>query len=526
MSQLKKKRLLTLKEKIDVIEAHSKQKLGVRLLGKKFQIGKTQAANIIKNKEELLQKWNANVNVNQKRSFFKTEGFNIDKLIYEWFVKARSKNIPLSGPIIRSKAKEVAEQLNYQNFNASSGWLERFKRRHNISFKTVSGESGSVNPAVVENFNSKLPSLLRGYNPRDIFNADETGLFYRALPNKTYAFKSEKCAGGKMAKDRLTILPCVNMAGESEKLLVIGKAARPRAFRKLNLNSLPVTWRSNKKAWMTTELMTEFLKMFDKRMGLQKRKVLLFLDNATSHPSDLKLKNVKIHFLPPNTTAFCQPLDQGIIKTFKTFYRSAILKHILSRMDSVDSIEELAKSINVLDVVYFIDKAWQKVTPTTIQNCFRKAGFTTSIVPEPDMNFELEDELPLSIIAEMSKMMKQIAPNNIDFETYVGIDEDLILEDDSLDINFEEVESQQEELLGSDGEDAVQEEDHNCDNCIGTSTEALLTLKKMKCFTSRNGDNRGFQLLITLEDHFENVLLSKKNFCQKKILDFFQPSSQ
>jgi hypothetical protein len=68
-------------------------------------------------------------------------------------------------------------------------------------------------------------------------------------------------------------------------------------------------------------------------MGREKRKILLFVDNATSHPKDLKLKNIKIVFLPPNTTSICQPLDQGIIKNFKTWYRALILKHILARMD-------------------------------------------------------------------------------------------------------------------------------------------------------------------------------------------------
>ena len=107
------------------------------------------------------------------------------------------------------------------------------------------------------------------------------------LPDKTFALKGETCTGGKMAKDRLTILHCVNMAGEKERLFVIGKAAKPRAFRNINLNNLPVTWRSNKKAWMTSELMTKA--EFYRKMQIQERKVLLFLDNATSHPRDLKL---------------------------------------------------------------------------------------------------------------------------------------------------------------------------------------------------------------------------------------------
>ena len=65
---------------------------------------------------------------------------------------------------------------------------------------------------------------------------------------------------------------------------------------------------------MTTSIMEDWLKYFDRKMGKGNRNVLLFLDNAPAYPSQLKLKNVKVVFFPPNTTASSQPLDQGIIQ--------------------------------------------------------------------------------------------------------------------------------------------------------------------------------------------------------------------
>jgi hypothetical protein len=64
----------------------------------------------------------------------------------------------------------------------------------------------------------------RLYAPRDIFNVDETGLFYNVLPNKTLCIKGKKCHGEKQSKLRLTVLLFVNSDG-TEKLqpLVIGK---------------------------------------------------------------------------------------------------------------------------------------------------------------------------------------------------------------------------------------------------------------------------------------------------------------
>lgn len=63
----------------------------------------------------------------------------------------------------------------------------------------------------------------KGYSDDDIFNADETGIFYKMTYDKTMRFKGEKCSGGKMSKDRITVMVAANMRGiEKRKLLVIG----------------------------------------------------------------------------------------------------------------------------------------------------------------------------------------------------------------------------------------------------------------------------------------------------------------
>lgn len=259
--------ILTLNEKIKIINAFNNEKQSVRDLAKRFNISKTQAATIIKKRSDLMLKWQSGVNTKQKKDFLKGKVLELDRLCFEWFLKARNKNIPVSGPILKSKAIEIAEKLHYENFNASDGWLQRFRQRHSITFKCISGEAASVNQDDVREFVEKLPSILLEYSPENIYNADETGLFYKALPDKTLALKTEKCIGGKMAKDRLTILFCASMTGSKEPLLVIGKSKRPRAFKQLGKRSLPVTWFANKKAWMTNEIMTQWLIEFDRKIG-------------------------------------------------------------------------------------------------------------------------------------------------------------------------------------------------------------------------------------------------------------------
>jgi hypothetical protein len=121
----------------------------------------------------------------------------------------------------------------------------------------------------------------------------------------------------------------------------------------------------------------------------------MFLDNATSHIADTSLSNVTLKFLPANTTSAIQPLDQGIIQAFKSRYRKQLMIHLLAKMDSKLSASQLAKSITVLDAIYWIDNAWADTKPSTITSCFKACGFVNienDTAPEEDT----EDDLPLS----------------------------------------------------------------------------------------------------------------------------------
>ena len=84
-----------------------------------------------------------------------------------------------------------------------------------------------------------------------------------------------------------------------------------RCFRKLPNPSKPYGMRyfHSKKAWMTTEIMIQVLATLDRKLDAENRKVLLFIDNTPSHPETLQgnLKNIKLVFLPKNTTSQLQP---------------------------------------------------------------------------------------------------------------------------------------------------------------------------------------------------------------------------
>lgn len=128
-------------------------------------------------------------------------------------------------------------------------------------------------------------------------------------------------------------------------------------------------------AWMTTEIAQEVLRMLDKKMIADGRKVLLFLNNAPSHSDILQegLKNIK---LERNTISRLQPCNAGIIKNFKHKYIKLLIHYILARIDIRNSYaSKTFKDVIILKVIKWIQTSWTEVSENTIKNCFEKCRF-------------------------------------------------------------------------------------------------------------------------------------------------------
>ena len=125
--------------------------------------------------------------------------------------------------------------IDSEPFKASSGWLEKFKNRHGIRNLSIQGEKLSVAEETVEPFLHKLHKMIeeKGLTPEQIYNADETGLLWKCLPERTLVSCREKSPPGfKKSKDRLTVLGCANATGTHKlKPVLIGKFAKPRCFK-------------------------------------------------------------------------------------------------------------------------------------------------------------------------------------------------------------------------------------------------------------------------------------------------------
>nr|XP_050029010.1 tigger transposable element-derived protein 6-like [Dermacentor andersoni] len=110
---------------------------------------------------------------------------DVEKSLHQWFIDARAWNIPSLGPMPLQKAKNFAFILGAENFNASSSLLQRFKAHFNTVGKTASGESEDANEGEIKKWlEQEWSQVLAKYEPNPIFNANETGLFWKILPRQ------------------------------------------------------------------------------------------------------------------------------------------------------------------------------------------------------------------------------------------------------------------------------------------------------------------------------------------------------
>uniref|UniRef100_A0A1B6C4M0 HTH CENPB-type domain-containing protein n=1 Tax=Clastoptera arizonana TaxID=38151 RepID=A0A1B6C4M0_9HEMI len=494
-----KRKVLPIKEKVRVIRACEEGRK-IADVCREFGLVNSTVGSILKNKNKILKAFQED-GENSKR-IRGCGRIDIDAALLKWLRQCRSADIPVNGPLLKEKAEQFGEMFG-ANFTCSNGWLDRFKARHSISFAKMCGEAKSVDPSVTGNWLKEVwPVVRQPYKDEDIFNADETGLFYKLTPEKTLQFKNEKCVGGKLSKQRVTALVCANMTGsEKRKLLVIGKSVKPRCFK--NVKKLPVNYTANKKAWMTSAIFEDELRKWDMELASKNRKILLLVDNCAAHPK-LNFTNINLLFFPANCTSVLQPMDQGVIRSLKNHYRKQLLKKIIICMDTVTPV-----NITVLDGIQFLDNAWSKVTPRTISRCFRKSKLSDPI-PDDDE----DDVLPLSEwIKKFSVNENGLGVNNLDvyetvddqIETFQMLSEAEIVDEVQ---NMEVEENDEDE--GEEGE------------VCPTLEEALKsaeTLHRFYCF--RDTSASVIDAAQLLHKTTEKMYFLEK-VVQKKITDFFR----
>lgn len=328
---------------------------------------------------------------------------DLEAALLQWITLAQQEKIPVTHETIREKARLFWAHIpTYQGESMpslSNGWLAAFQNRGSIGNLRYAGKEKTTPESAMEAM-INIRQMLKVYQPKDIFNYDEAALYWRRAPDRS--LPADDSQGKNQQKSKITALFCCNSDG-SEKLhpWFIGTAQNPRSFAaaQVNINNFNLQWRSNTKALMTVKIFEEWLRWFDNQMV--DRNVVLLLDDFSAHKSAVKtinhsaspLQNTLIIWVPATTPNLYQPLNLGIIKTWKGYWKSQWVRFMVAEFYAG---RDPVQTMSVLQALKWAVQAWECDVPAqTITNCFNKALMGT------DGDCQLPQQLIDDLIAGM-----------------------------------------------------------------------------------------------------------------------------
>ncbi|XP_037512204.2 tigger transposable element-derived protein 6-like [Rhipicephalus sanguineus] len=411
--QSKKRKFISLEQKAEIVAAAAAgRKKGS--IADEYGISPSSLSTILKS-EASISKALASGTSAQRKKTTQPVHEDLDKAVYAWFCEMRAKKIPISGNMIQQRALNYACILGIENF------------------KVLCGESGSADSDGASSWiATNAASMVEKYPASDVYNADETGLFYEMLPAKTLDFKGKQCHGGKQSKKRVTVFLCPNMDGSDKRpLFVVGKSAKLRCFK--GTKNLPVKYVANNRSWMMRAIFTDWLVAFDNDMKRQNHSVCLLLDNCSAHRLDgnVKLTNVEVKFFPTNCTSLNQPLDEGVINSLKHAYRSRLIQRILLNIEHGRDTK-----VDLFMAVQMLAAAWMLTRREVVKNCFAHAGFRPEEMslasPSDDAQAADDDDVvqgqDAATAAAWTPLEEAgIVPEHVALSDYVNADADVIV---------------------------------------------------------------------------------------------------
>jgi hypothetical protein len=276
---------------------------------------------------------------------------------------------------------------------------------------------------------------------------------------------------------------------------------------------------------MTGLICEEYLLWLNNKMENEGRKVLLLMDNFSGHELAVQsglqgLLHVRISWLPPNATSAWQPMDQGIIASFKLQYRKLWIAFMLREYEANKNPQ---KTVNLLRAVQWIRAAWEtSVTIDTIQRCWWKSTLIKNPTPENLAQMaELEGDTIVVDDGSADRIELQDQITQLPIENLLSLDKFLNLEDEKIvdedeDIFISVVNHYAVARPGEEEESSDEEEVKEVD-----TAKALRAVETVKMWKLQKGDSQDLQALDRLAREITQYKISAAS--QTTIHRFFKP---
>lgn len=339
----------------------------------------------------------------------------LESKVLEWYEKSRQNGIFITGPMIIAKAIEIhKESGSKDNFRASTGWLDRFKKRNGLKLDGLMDVKSDtkVDQNAIKSFAAHSQSIINYYNlsPEQIYNADETDLFWKLMPKPSSTDKDELEASIRIYRERITLLGCTNATG-NHKLPLVCVGRKARGITSDDISDLSLVYYSQETAWMDTNVFYDwFHNIFipSVRDHLKSRGLpevaLLIIDQNPSHPNPEFLKTAdnsfNVLYLTPDIKASIQPMQLGIIHDLKSFYRYSLLLDVINKNLIFADYEKQLDFVNALKM---LGAAWDAVSTTRIQQAFNEILSIN----------DAEDIKPCEVNAQSFSQLLEIIPECI-----------------------------------------------------------------------------------------------------------------
>lgn len=322
----------------------------------------------------------------------------VRRILQEWVSQSIWNGIPISPPIIQDTAQSVWHRIPAEhregNGSFSYKWITHFLAKMDVNISNLDDELPK--PPKVWTFEERdyLKQYLGKLPHQDLFTLDETFLAYN-LPIDYAQYETSRI---QKRIEVVTVMLCANLEG-NEKLdpLVIGKYENYNSFRNYfphepadsisqsmlgekMARKFSLTYHSNRKSWLTSNLFHDWLVWWDKRLVVDNRKIWIILDDSCSHRIiNLRLKNINLIYTSSNSRFL--PFNWGVLDEFKTRYRIQQYEALIDVQERIEKKTGQKKiltfdqsALKMSNAFKFIKHAWDGIPIDTIKANWKSSG--------------------------------------------------------------------------------------------------------------------------------------------------------
>lgn len=297
----------------------------------------------------------------------------LDRRILDWFNYQKQNDVQVTGKMLMDIAETFAKECGFVAFNGSKKWLDRFKTRYSITFRSVRRKREFKNNPNESKWKrhfleEQWLDARNGFTDEEIYTADEVGVYYNPSKGRIKKMAGKKYIHG-FPKDRLAIFMCTNITGSDKKKLLVCGTDDPLVHSFRSPETLPVTYIRHNQGHFTTPMFEEFVKFWNRDLQLKNRKAILILDRATIH-SKLTLSHLKLVFVPWKAANSLMPIKNGIFHRFRDEYRKLLVQE-----KAMNAVRGVDRNLTCLEALNLLEKAWSRTPSEVIANSFASTGY-------------------------------------------------------------------------------------------------------------------------------------------------------